>query len=358
MTDLETTYLGLRLRSPLVASASPLTGRLSSLLELERAGAAAVVLPSLFEEEVEEESMQLHERLEAGANSFPEAGDFFPAIEYDGIGPQKHVKLAAAAKDVLKIPVIASINGITPGRWVQYAQLMADAGADAVELNLYSVAADPWRSSTSIESGYLEVVRLVRRAVDVPLAVKLSPFLSATAHFARRVVDAGADGLVLFNRFYQPDVDLDTLDVLPKVELSDPRDLRLPLRWLAILRPQLPTTSLAATTGVHSGHDAAKALLVGADVVMMTSALLRHGPAHLARVEAELIAWLAERDHAAIGPLRGSVSHQAATDPTGFERANYLRTLASYRVNHAAEHQFRERTGSPPRAERRPPGLY
>jgi len=333
MTDLETTYLGLRLHSPLVASASPLTGRLDDLIRLEHAGAAAVVLPSLFEEEVEDESMLLHERLETGANSFPEAGDFFPPIEYDGIGPQKHVKLAASAKELLTIPVIASINGVTPGRWVQYAQLMVDAGADAIELNLYSVAADPERSGASVESGYLEVVRLVRAAIDVPLAVKLSPFLSATAHFARRVVEAGAAGLVLFNRFYQPDIDLDTLDVLPRVELSDPRELRLPLRWLGILRPLLPTTSLAATTGVHSGHDAAKALLVGADVVMMTSALLRHGPAYLARVEAELVAWLAEHDYTSVGQLRGSVSHHAAVDPIGFERANYLRTLASYRVS-------------------------
>jgi dihydroorotate dehydrogenase (fumarate) len=332
MTDLETTYLGLRLRSPLVASASPLTGRLDSLLALEQAGAAAVVLPSLFEEEIEDESMRLHERLEMGSNSFPEAGDFFPPMEYDGIGPHKHVKLVKAAKDLLTIPVIASINGITAGGWVQYAQLMANAGADAIELNLYSVAANPWRSGAAVESSYLEVVQLVRGAVEVPLAVKLSPFLSATAHFTRRVVEAGADGLVLFNRFYQPDIDLDTLDVLPRVELSDSRELRLPLRWLAILRPQLRSTSLAASTGVHSGLDAAKALLVGADVAMMTSALLRHGPAHLTRVEADLMAWLAERDYESAGQLRGSVSHHAATDPTGFERANYLRTLASYRV--------------------------
>lgn len=276
--------------------------------------------------------MLLHERLETGAHSFPEAGEFFPSLDFDDIGPQRHVKLAAAAKDVLTVPVIASVNGITPGGWVQYAQLMMEAGADAIELNLYSVAADPRRSSVSVESDYLEVIRRVRRAVEVPLAVKLSPFLSATAHFARRVVEAGADGLVLFNRFYQPDIDLDTLGVLPRVELSDPRELRLPLRWLAILRPQLRTTSLAATTGVHSGRDAAKALLVGADVVMMTSALLRYGPAHLARVEAELVAWLTERDYASVGQLRGSVSHRAAIDPTAFERANYLRTLASYRV--------------------------
>jgi dihydroorotate dehydrogenase (fumarate) len=332
MPDMTTTYLGVQLRSPLVASASPLTGCLDSLLELEQAGAAAVVLPSLFEEEVEDDSMRLHERLELGALSFPEATDFFPNLEFGDIGPQGHVKLVALAKDVLKIPVIASVNGITPGGWVQYAQLMVESGADAIELNLYSVAADPWRSSASVEERYLEVVRLVRGAVDVPLAVKLSPYLSATAHFARRVVEAGADGLVLFNRFYQPDIDLDTLDVLPRVDLSDSRELRLPLRWLAILRPQLPTTFLAATTGVHTGLDAAKALLVGADVVMMTSALLRHGPAHLARVESDLLTWLTEHEYESVDQLRGSVSHRAATDPTGFERANYLRTLASYRV--------------------------
>lgn len=331
MTDLQTTYLGLRLRSPLVASASPLTGHLDSLLALEQAGAAAVVLPSLFEEEVEYDSMLLHERLETGALSFPEATDFFPSLEFD-VGPQGHVKLTAAAKDELRVPVIASVNGTTPGGWVHYARLMEEAGADAIELNLYAVAADPARSGSDVEAGYLDVVRAVRAAVDVPLAVKLSPYLSSTAHFARQVVDAGVDGLVLFNRFYQPDIDLSTLGVLPRVELSDSREMRLPLRWLAILRPQLPTTSLAATTGVHSGLDAAKALLVGADVVMMTSALLRHGPAHLTRVEAELRGWLAEREYVSVAQARGSVSHRNATDPLGFERANYLRTLASYRL--------------------------
>ena len=206
---------------------------------------------------------------------------------------------------------------------------MVEAGADAIELNLYSVAADPSRGGAAVESDYLEVVRLVRRAVEIPLAVKLSPFLSATANFARQVVEAGANGLVLFNRFYQPDIDLDSLDALPRVELSDPREMRLPLRWLAILRPQLPGTSPAATTGVHSRRDAVKALLVGADVVM-TSALLRHGPAHLAHVESELMDWLTERAYVSVGQLRGSLSRRAARDPTGFERGNYVRTLASY----------------------------
>jgi dihydroorotate dehydrogenase (fumarate) len=332
MIDLRTTYLGLTLRSPLVASASPLTGHLDTLLALEQAGAGAVVLPSLFEEEVDHESLRLHEQLETGALSFPEATDFFPSLEFDDIGPFRHVKLTSAAKDELRIPVIASINGTTPGGWVYYAQAMEAAGADAIELNLYSVAADPARGGGQVEGGYLDVVRRVRTAIDVPLAVKLSPYLSATAHFARRVVDAGANGLVLFNRFYQPDIDLETLDVLPRVALSEPTELRLPLRWLAILRPQLPVTSLAATTGVHCGLDAVKALLVGADVVMMASALLRHGPEHLAAVEAELVTWLTERDYVSVGQLRGSVSHRSAADPSGFERANYLRTLASYRL--------------------------
>ena len=317
MIDLHTTYLGLHLRSPLVASASPLTGHLHGLIALQEAGAAAVVLPSLFEEEADEAS--------------PPADDLLPDIQFDDAGPQRHVRLTAAAKKTLHIPVIASVNGTTPTGWVYYAQAMEQAGADAIELNLYAVAADPWRSGARVEEGYLEVVRLVRGAVQVPLAVKLSPYLSATAHFARRVVEAGADGLVLFNRFYQPDIDLETLDVLPRVDLSDPHELRLPLRWLALLRPGLPGTSLAATTGVHSGRDAVKALLVGADVVMMASALLRHGPAHLLQVEADLVDWMVKRDHRSLAQLRGSMSHGKVTDPAGFERANYLRTLASYR---------------------------
>ncbi len=331
MTELRTTYLGLPLRSPLVASASPLTGRLDGLRELRDAGAAAVVLPSLFEEEVEEDSMQLHERLETGAGAFPEAASFFPEMEFTDIGPTGHIRLVEEAKAALDIPVIASVNGITPGGWIRYARLMAEAGADAIELNLYAVAADQTRSGADVEAALLDTIAGVRAAVRVPLAVKMSPFFSSTAAFAARAVQAGADGLVLFNRFYQPDIDLDTLDVLPRIDLSDPRELRLPLRWLAILRPQLPDTCLAATTGVHSGLDVAKALLVGADVAMMTSALLRHGAGHLTRVEAELADWLADREYESVDQLRGSVSQRAALDPTGFERANYLRTLASYR---------------------------
>jgi len=338
VTDLRTTYLGLPLRTPLVASASPLTGHVETLLALEAAGASAVVLPSMFEEEVEADSLTVHEWMETGSLSFPEAIDFFPDFDFRDVGPDGHVKLVIAAKDELRVPVIASINGATPGGWVRYSRLMEDAGADALELNLYSVAADASRSGADVEAEYLEVVRQVRAAIAIPLAVKLSPFLSSTAHFALQVVDAGADGLVLFNRFYQPDIDLETLDVLPRVSLSDPRELRLPLRWLAILRPLIPSTSLAATTGVHSGTDAVKALLVGADVAMTTSALLRHGPERLRLMEAELVNWLVAREYPSVGQLCGSVSHRGAMDPTAFERTQYVRTLASYREPGSSPH--------------------
>jgi dihydroorotate dehydrogenase (fumarate) len=317
MSDLRTTYLGLRLRSPLVASASPATAYLHGLLALQDAGVAAVVLPSLFEEEADETA--------------PPDGDVLPDLEFEGGGPVRYAKLVEAAKAALHIPVIASLNGTTPSGWVSHAQRLESAGADAIELNLYAVAADPWRSGARVEEGYLEVVRLVRGAVEVPLAVKISPYLSATAHFCRRLVEAGIDGLVLFNRFYQPDIDLDTLDVRPHVELSEPDELRLPLRWIALLRPVLPATSLAATTGVHSGRDAAKALLAGADVAMMASALLRHGPAHVAAVEAELVGWMDQRGYDSVADLRGVAQHDRASDPFAYERANYLRTLASYR---------------------------
>jgi dihydroorotate dehydrogenase (fumarate) len=315
MTKLGTTYLGMRLRSPLIASASPLTGYLHGLRALEEAGAAAVVLPSLFEEEA--------------GDSAP-ADDLLPDLQFSEPGPERHLKLTAAAKEILEIPVIASVNGTTPDGWVYYAQRLERAGADAIELNLYAMAASPWRSGARVEADYLEVVRLVRGAVEVPLAVKLSPYLSATAHFARQVVEAGADGLVLFNRFYQPDLDLDTQEAIPRIDLSDPRELRLPLRWLALLRPSLPGTSFAATSGVHSGRDAAKALLAGADVVMLASALLRHGPGHLATVEAELVDWLDQHGHDSVESVRGRASHGNVTNPVAYERANYLRTLASY----------------------------
>ncbi|HKH89104.1 MAG TPA: dihydroorotate dehydrogenase-like protein, partial [Acidimicrobiales bacterium] len=329
--DLSTRYLGLELRSPLVASPSPLTRDPDSAARLVEAGAAALVLPSLFEEEILEEENELNRTLELGSDQFAEALDYFPAItSYAGTGDQ-YLDRLRRLKARVAVPVIASLNSSTPGGWVRYARLMQDAGADALELNLYRVAADPSKNAIDMEARDLQVIGGVRAAIDIPLAVKLSPYYSAFASFARRVVDAGADGLVLFNRFYQPDLDLESLDVVARLELSRPSELRLPMRWIAILRPQLPPgVSLAATSGIHGGTDAIKALMVGADVTMMTSALLRQGPGHIRTVEAEILAWMADHEYESVAQLRGSASQAAVENPSAFERANYRVVLHSW----------------------------
>jgi dihydroorotate dehydrogenase (fumarate) len=329
--DLRTTYLGLDLRSPLVASPSPQTGDLDEALALVEAGAAAIVLPSLFEEEILHEEIELNRSLEAGTNEFPEALDYFPAIQEVAFAGDRYLEHLRRLKAATRVPVIASLNAVTPGGWVRYARLMQEAGADALELNLYHLAADPGRSAVDMEARDLALVAAVREAVSIPLAVKLSPYYSALASFAASAVAAGADGLVLFNRFYQPDLDLESLDVVTRLDLSTPSELRLPMRWIAILRPQLGgSVGLAATSGIHGGLDALKALMVGADVTMTTSALLRHGPAHLRTMEEELVAWMVEHEYESVAQLRGSASQAAVADPSAFERANYLRTLRSW----------------------------
>ncbi|MEO8571843.1 MAG: dihydroorotate dehydrogenase-like protein [Chloroflexota bacterium] len=329
--DLATTYLGLRLRSPLVASASPLTGDPATARRLEDAGAGAIVLPSLFEEEILNEEIELNRSIETGTEQFAEALDYFPRIDsFEGIGDRYLRRLERIRKQA-SIPVIASLNATSAGGWVRYAERIQDAGADALELNIYRIAADPSASGVDIENADLDLIAAVRAAVTIPLAVKLSPFYSSVANFAGRVIERGANGLVLFNRFYQPDLDLDTLDVVNRVDLSRPWDLRLPLRWIAILRPQVGApVGLAATTGIHSGTDALKALMVGADVAMMTSALLRHGPEHIGFVEGELRDWMAEHEYESVDQLRGSVSQATVADPSAFERANYMKTLHSW----------------------------
>ena len=327
--DLRTSYLGLELGSPLVASPSPLTGELDGLLRLEAAGVGAVVLPSLFEEQLTHDQLELDRLLETTADHTGEAQSYFPDLEDYNTGPWTYLDHITQAKRALSVPVIASLNGITPGGWVGHAKRMRDAGADALELNLYTVATDPRIGAAELEARYLDLVADVRAAVTIPLAVKLSPFFTALANFAARLDQAGADGLVLFNRFYLPDLDLDTLGVVPRLVLSTSDELRLPLRWIAILYGRVGT-SLAATTGVHTGLDAAKVLLAGADVAMMTSALLRNGPDHVQTVEEELRTVMAERDYDSVAQLRGSMSHDAMPDPAGFERANYVRTLMSW----------------------------
>jgi dihydroorotate dehydrogenase (fumarate) len=325
MVELHTRYLGLDLRSPLVASASPLTGSLDGLRRLEAAGAAAVVLPSLFQEQLTEEAGQVGRLLEDGAERLSAA----LALDDDNAGPSGYLALVEKARAALQVPVMASLNGVSPGAWVEHATLLEEAGADALELNIYSVSSSPRVPGAEVERRYLELVGSVRQTVGIPLAVKLSPYFSSVANLAHRLVQAGADGLVLFNRFYQPDLDLDSMEVTPRLVLSTSEELRLPLRWIAILHREVPA-SLAASTGVHSAEDAVKVLMAGADVAMMTSALLRNGPEHLAAVEAGLRDWLEEHGMATVGHLRGLRSQRSVRDPVAWERANYITMLSGY----------------------------
>ena len=327
--DLRTRYLGLSLRTPLVASSSPLTGNLDDLRRLEDAGIAAVVLPSLFEEQITGESLAVHELLEAGAETFGEATSYFPELDDYNTGPDHYFELVARAKQHLAVPVVASLNGSTPGGWVEYARDLEQAGADAIELNLYMVSADPRVSAEALEARHRELVASVAEEVAIPLAVKLSPFFTALAHTALALVERGARGLVLFNRFYQPDLDLETLEVRPRLLLSSSDELRLPLRWIAILHGNVEA-SLAATTGVHTAEDVLKLLLAGADCAMMASALLAHGPSRATEVERAMIEWLDAREYASVEQLKGSVSRRTSEDPEAFERANYVRTLRSW----------------------------
>lgn len=328
--DLSTDYLGLELRSPLVASASPLTGRLDGLEALEAAGIGAVVLPSVFEEQLEHEQREVDRYLGLGADAHPEATfGYAPMLDRHNFGSDRYLDLVTQAKQAMNAPVIASINGSTPGGWVEWTRMLADAGADAVELNVYQVAGDASRSGADVEAQTLRVVSSVAEAVDVPVAVKIAPYWSSFSHMAQRLVDAGAQGLVLFNRFFQPDIDLDTLAVERHLSLSTSDEKGLSLMWVAILHGRLDT-SLAATTGVHTHQDALKLLLAGANVVMTTSALLRHGPQHARGIIDGIHHWALEREYASVRQLTGSVSQSSVADPAAFERANYLEALTRF----------------------------
>lgn len=336
--DMTTRYLGLTLANPVVASSSPMTGDIDRLLQLQEAGIAAVVLPSLFEEQVEHEAMAMHNSFEMGAGAFAEATDgYLPQVQGYTPTVRDHIELLERASNELSIPVIASLNGVSTGGWTLYARILEEAGADALELNLYRVAADPTISGEEIERQYLDLISAMRVSVNIPVAVKIGPFYSSLAHTARRFVDAGTDALVLFNRFYQPDIDIHTLSVTPSLELSAHQELRLVLRWISILRGQLQC-GLAGTTGVHSAAEVAKLLLAGADVTMMASELLRSGPQHVRTVLHQLENWLVEHEYKSVEQARGSVSQQNVEDPSVFERANYMKTLVSYSAEWSIRH--------------------
>jgi dihydroorotate dehydrogenase (fumarate) len=327
--DLATRYMGLQLKNPLVASASPLTGALDSIRQIEDAGAAAVVLPSLFQEEIEAENARYDRLTSAHDDSWPEGLSNFPNLSEASSGPHHYLELVRRARDALEVPVIASLNGVSNEGWISYAKQIEQAGADGLELNIFFIPADLTATGRDVEQRYLDILGSVRAAVTIPLAIKLSPHFSSVGNMATALHEMGADGLVLFNRFYQPDLDLLRLEVLTDLKLSEPNEIRLPLLWLAILAGRTKA-SLAASTGVSSADEVVKYLLVGADVVMTTSALLRHGPGHIATMLAGLNKWLEAREFDSLRHVRGMMSQRCLRNPEAFERANYLKILHGY----------------------------
>jgi len=325
--DLSTRYLGLELRNPLVASPSPLNFEVANIRRLEDAGAAAVVLPSMFEEQIEREMHEVERLIASGAN-MSEASSFFPVIASAYAGTQRYLRLIRSARDAVDIPVIASLNGATQGGWVEYARLVEDAGASAIELNIYLLPTETSLDGREVEARTLEILRCVKRAVSIPVAVKLAPYFSSIGSMARTLAGEGADGLVLFNRFYQPDIDLSRMRLQRDLDLSTRHEIRLPLLWIGVLAGRV-NASLAASTGVETSDEVVKYLLAGADAVMTTSALLRHGIGHMRTLIDGLAAWLAARGIGSVSALRGRMSHRSVRDPLAFERANYMEILRS-----------------------------
>lgn len=328
--DLTTTYMGMSLKNPLVASASPLSQSLDNIRMMEDAGAAAVVMFSLFEEQIVGESEALDHYLSSNKYIYAESIDFYPEYEEYKTGPEEYLTLIERAKAAVDIPVIGSLNGVTPGGWTEYAARIQEAGADAIELNTYYIPTSSDVTAVEIENLYLDALRAVKDAVSIPVAIKLSPFFSATANIAKKLTTAGADALVLFNRFYQPDFDLEELEVVPGLTLSDSHEMRLPLRWVAILYGQIDT-DFAITTGVHNHLDVLKGLMAGANVTMMASELLAHGIGRFSEILADLNNWMAEHEYVSVKQMQGSMSQQNVEYPAAFERANYMKVLQSWR---------------------------
>ena len=327
--DLTSTYLGMTLRNPVVASPGPVTGDPDQWRRLEDAGVGAIVLPSLFEEEITSESWWVSDLLDEGRDVVAEASDYLPEFEDYSIGPDRFLDLVTRAKATVSVPVIASLNGTTSGGWVDYAGRLVEAGADAIELNVYDVITEPRVTGTDVEDRIIDLVTTVRAEVSVPVAVKLGPWFSALANMATKLADAGADGLVLFNRLYQPDIDLDGPSVKPRLMLSVPGNVRQSVAWIGILSGQVPL-SLAASGGVDSAEDVVKLILAGADATMTTAALLRHGPDHVASLVNGLAEWLEERGYESVTQAKGSVSLSKAAEPEAYQRANYYQTLHSW----------------------------
>ncbi|MGI9057148.1 MAG: dihydroorotate dehydrogenase-like protein [Ktedonobacteraceae bacterium] len=329
MPDVTTTYVGLPLKNPLVASASPLSKSLDTVRRLEDAGASAIVMYSLFEEQITHESQELDHYLERGTNSFAESLSYFPDLDNYNLGPEPYVEHVRKTKQAVSIPVIGSLNGISSGGWIEYAQKIEQAGADALELNIYYLPTDLELSGAALEEDYVQLVKDVRAKVKLPIAVKLSPYFTSLPNMAKRIVGAGANALVLFNRFYQPDFDLEAMEVIPNLVLSTSHELRLPLRWIAILYGRIQA-DFALTSGVHTAQDVLKAMMAGANVAMMTSTLLECGVGRITHILTELQEWMEEHEYDSIEQMRGSMSQRAVADPAAFERANYLKALNSF----------------------------
>jgi dihydroorotate dehydrogenase (fumarate) len=334
--NLTTSYLGLTLRSPLVVgAAAPFSEDLDTLKRLEDAGAAAIVMHSVFEEQIRQDTLELHHHLEYGTHSFAEALTYFPEPEIFHVGAEHYLAHIRQAKAMLGIPIIGSLNGTSMGGWVDYARNIQDAGADALELNIYWIPTDPDLSGAAVEAQYLEILTEVKAQVTIPVAVKLSPFFSNTAYMAKQLCQAGADGLVLFNRFYQPDIDIEALEVRPQLLLSTPQALRLPMHWIGLLYGQVEG-DLAATSGIHNAQDVIRLLMAGATVTQVVSALLRHGLGYLRTIEQDLLDWLTEHEYESVAQLRGTMSQKNCPDPSQFERVQYMKTLQTYHPHWAA----------------------
>lgn len=329
MVDLTTTYLGLKLKNPLVASPSPLSEKVNNVKRMEEAGIAAVVMYSLFEEQIIHESLELDYFLNRGTESFAEALTYYPNIGKYSLAPEKYIEILEKTKQAVNIPVLGSLNGVSTGGWIEYARKIQDAGADGLELNLYYLPADLKLTSSQLEDNYVKLVSDIRASIKIPMAIKLAPFFTALPNFASRLVEAGADGLVLFNRFYQPDLDLENLEVVPNLVLSNSDELRLPLRWIAILFGKVKA-DLALTTGVHTPEDAIKAIMAGANVAMTTSAILKRGTQAIVQILDGMEAWMTEHEYVSVQQMRGSMSQGSVADPAAFERANYMKVLNSF----------------------------